>query len=313
MEKEIGLFDVLASDSRMWVIHHNDLDGRCSAAIVRHATVEEPGRVIIFIECDYGNYNNKIPYEAIQPEDQVVIVDFSLQPPDMQRVIDTGAYIIWIDHHATAAEYPYQQLRGLRDFADKAWSGCELTWRYFFSGVPVPRVVELIGDYDKWLLAYGEESFDCYEGMKLMPTDPTGDFWQKLFDEKAESDLKMVLLVGTTARKYRDNYCNRMCESYGYVVQLPLADDPAPDAVKMVTGWATNIYAFGSQGFGRRFKDYMFCAAYIHNGENYTVSLYSEVIDVSAIAKFYGGGGHKGAAGFVCKKLPWLLPQGDVK
>jgi nanoRNase/pAp phosphatase (c-di-AMP/oligoRNAs hydrolase) len=41
------------------------------------------------------------------------------------------------------------------------------------------------------------------------------------------------------------------------------------------------------------------------DGSQYTVSLYSETIDVSVIAKKHGGGGHKGAAGFVCPKLPF--------
>ena len=37
------------------------------------------------------------------------------------------------------------------------------------------------------------------------------------------------------------------------------------------------------------------------------VSLYSTKpeIDCGAIAKTYGGGGHVGAAGFVCNRLPW--------
>ena len=37
------------------------------------------------------------------------------------------------------------------------------------------------------------------------------------------------------------------------------------------------------------------------------VSLYStrEDVDCGAIAKSLGGGGHKGAAGFICDELPW--------
>jgi nanoRNase/pAp phosphatase (c-di-AMP/oligoRNAs hydrolase) len=35
------------------------------------------------------------------------------------------------------------------------------------------------------------------------------------------------------------------------------------------------------------------------------VSLYSEKVDVSIIAKNHGGGGHAGAAGFICRDLPF--------
>jgi nanoRNase/pAp phosphatase (c-di-AMP/oligoRNAs hydrolase) len=45
---------------------------------------------------------------------------------------------------------------------------------------------------------------------------------------------------------------------------------------------------------------------FVFDGEQYTVSLYSKTVDVSEIAKKYGGGGHKGAAGFQCKKLPFM-------
>jgi nanoRNase/pAp phosphatase (c-di-AMP/oligoRNAs hydrolase) len=44
---------------------------------------------------------------------------------------------------------------------------------------------------------------------------------------------------------------------------------------------------------------------FVFDGERYTVSLYSKTIDVSEIAKKHGGGGHRGAAGFVCAELPF--------
>jgi oligoribonuclease NrnB/cAMP/cGMP phosphodiesterase (DHH superfamily) len=302
MTEAEGRVIAAALDDRAWVIHHNDLDGRCSAAIVRRAYEEG---TTIFIEVDYANYNDRIPYDSIRLRDNVVIVDFALKPRDMERLIATGAHIVWIDHHATAAEYPYLDIQGLRDFADKSAAGCELTWRYFFGDKKMPRVVELIGDYDKWLLKYGENSFDCYEGMKMMPSEPLSDFWSKLFAE-GEQELPMILMIGATARKYRDNYCKRICDTYGYEIKLPLLPTRTEIVeVEMVRAWVTNIYGFGSQGFVERFKEYDVCVAYIHDGKKYTVSLYSEKVDVSGIAKMFGGGGHKGAAGFVCEHLPW--------
>ena len=44
---------------------------------------------------------------------------------------------------------------------------------------------------------------------------------------------------------------------------------------------------------------------FVFDGTQFTISLYSEVVDVSEIAKKYGGGGHKGASGFHCKQLPF--------
>jgi nanoRNase/pAp phosphatase (c-di-AMP/oligoRNAs hydrolase) len=44
---------------------------------------------------------------------------------------------------------------------------------------------------------------------------------------------------------------------------------------------------------------------FVFNGEQFIISLYSKTVDVSEIAKKYGGGGHKGAAGFTCYRLPF--------
>ena len=123
-----------------------------------------------------------------------------------------------------------------------------------------------------------------------------------------------IIINGSIAIQYRDQYCKRICDQYGYEIALPLwpATMPPPgsrnpeitELVKL-RAWVTNIYGFGSRGFVERFKEYDVCVAYIHDGKKFTVSLYSEKVDVSGIAKMFGGGGHKGAAGFVCEHLPW--------
>ena len=81
-------------------LHHNDTDGRASAAIVRRAL----GPAVILIEMDYGD---PVPWEAIDQASNVVVVDFSLPLEDMKRIADERE-LTWIDHHKTALE----QLRG---------------------------------------------------------------------------------------------------------------------------------------------------------------------------------------------------------
>jgi nanoRNase/pAp phosphatase (c-di-AMP/oligoRNAs hydrolase) len=45
------------------------------------------------------------------------------------------------------------------------------------------------------------------------------------------------------------------------------------------------------------------------NGRTWSYSIYSETVDVSEIAKKYGGGGHKKASGFQSKKLLLKKPR----
>jgi uncharacterized protein len=244
------------------------------------------------------DYNMELDLSSIQHGHHVVIVDFSLKPDIMRQLRKITNGIVWIDHHVTAKEYPYQDLLGLRNFEDKAYSGCELTWMYYYPDSTMPKAIELIGDYDKWALKL-PDSTAFHEGMKLYQNDCDGPIWTQLIKEDNQQDLDQVekiILDGKIAMLYRDNYCDDLCKAFGY--ETSIAGHEA---------YACNQFKFGSGGFGHKFHQYPICIAYIHDGKKFSVSLYSETVDVSEIAKTYGGGGHKGAAGFTCMTLPFVL------
>jgi uncharacterized protein len=268
--------------------HHNDLDGRCAAAIIFNFYYTEG----IFIEVDY---KDEIDVDAIKPDEEIIIVDFSFKPSVMEEVLKKTKRVIWIDHHKTAKEYPYLgHVGGLRDFEDKSRAGCELTWEYFCGDKEMPEAVMLIGDYDKWALKFQPDCFNFYEGMKLEQNGPKALVWGLLFGSTADPWVDEIKEHGEVAIKYRDNYCGEISKGFGYEIEI--------DGHK---GFAMNLYGFGSKMFGAKFYHYDFCLAYVHDGKKYTVSLYSEKIDVSVIAKKNGGGGHFGASGFTCEVLPF--------
>ncbi len=274
----------------MICIHHNDLDGRCSAAIVERFNFERP--IIYYIETDYKDLP---PSRRVIKGQDVIIVDFSYNPTEMAEIINHAKTVVWIDHHATAKDYPYQNLPGIRNFNDKQESGCELTWRYFTqlnNKAVMPHAVQLIGDYDKWALKM-PFSKAFYEGMKLIPNGPRDKIWVGLLNDERIL-CSQISHDGEIAITYRNNYCDSLCRSFGYEAEIG-----------GYKAYVCNQFMFGSGGFGERFNKYPLCLAYIYDGKKFTVSLYSETVDVSIIAKNYGGGGHKGAAGFVCEVLPF--------
>lgn len=271
----------------MICIHHNDLDGKCSAAIISRAYEHAP---LLFIEMDYASV---LDFKKIKSLEKVIIVDFSLKPEVMNELLEITKDITWIDHHVTARDYPYQDLKGLRNFNDKEMSGCELTWLYFFPTKAMPHAVQLIGDYDKWALKMPQSKV-FYEGMQLEDAEPIAYIWNELLDTGYYKKVDLIIEAGKVAIKYRDNYCAGLCKSFGYETEI--------DGHK---AYACNQFMFGSAGFGKRFEKYPLCLAYVHDGKQFTISLYSTSIDVSVIAKAHGGGGHKGAAGFICETLPF--------
>jgi oligoribonuclease NrnB/cAMP/cGMP phosphodiesterase (DHH superfamily) len=288
----------------MIIFHHNDADGRCSAAIAKwwfdlevmngnkQALVESKTSPVRFVEMDY---KNRVPVELVKPEDTVVIVDFSFKPEDMAAIqAATNIGVIWCDHHITAKDYGYE-VPGYRDFNNKGLAGCECTWKFFFPNANIPNWIRTLGDYDAWRMQEKDLCLPFYEGLKL-EDQSQGDnsIWYQLLTELTDVTFYYVMDRGRAAIRYRDNYCTELCKSYGY--ETSIGGYPA---------YALNVSRFGSQAFGDKFTEYPICIAYIYDGRVFTVSLYSETIDVSTIAKIYGGGGHKGASGFNCKQLPF--------
>jgi hypothetical protein len=80
-------------------------------------------------------------------------------------------------------------------------------------------------------------------------------------------------------------------------------DENPPDEARVL---AMNSSVRNSEAFGPgTLGQWDILVPYTHDGKQWIVSLYSDKMDVSEIAKRHGGGGHKGAAGFVCSELPF--------
>lgn len=276
----------------MIVFHHNDLDGQCAGAIVRWRYAEKD---ICFVEVDY---NKQIPLDRIGIDEQVMILDFSFPEEVMQEVFAMTTDVIWIDHHKTVEHKDYgRQLAGIRD-AGIGKAACELTWEFFFPDKALPRAVQLIGDRDTWSWKYGSETAYFNEGMKLTQAQPTWPGWRPLLVLDSRKDVREISQVGATCLRYRSARCSSMLKHYGYEAEV--AGHKA---------LCLNFYGFGSETFGDNAATYDILAAYVHDGEKFVVSLYTERahIDVSKYALAQGGGGHRQAAGFTCQTLPWLV------
>jgi hypothetical protein len=63
---------------KKFCFYHSDLDGECSAAIIRKVNNGD-------IECIPVNYNTDFPFYLISKNDQVWIVDYSLQKDEWDR------------------------------------------------------------------------------------------------------------------------------------------------------------------------------------------------------------------------------------
>ena len=101
---------------------------------------------------------------------------------------------------------------------------------------------------------------------------------------------------GRLVLDYRDAYNSKLWRSFGYFTKF--------EGYKCT---ALNSGAANSSLFDSVDEEYDLMLPHVWDGKKWSVSIYphNSNINVSEIAKKYGGGGHPGAAGFTCKELPW--------
>ena len=279
--------------------HSADLDGHCSGAIVKFK----------YPKCEmFGiNYGDEFPWELIKVGEIVFMVDFALQPfnPNMTRLM-SACELVWIDHHISAIK-DWQKcetdreklwLQGARSF-DSSKAGCKLTWDYLFDD-KAPYFIDLLSEYDVWNHS-DPNTLPFQFGMRLyhtLPDEDGMDFWLDWLDADAFDKTDVIIEQGKLILRYNKQENEKYVQACGFEITL--------DGLKCIAinKMLTNSQIFDSVWDAEKF-DAMLTFGF--KGKGWTVSLYSdkEDVDVSVIAKNRGGGGHKGAAGFQCKTLPF--------
>jgi oligoribonuclease NrnB/cAMP/cGMP phosphodiesterase (DHH superfamily) len=276
--------------------HKADLDGICAGAIVKHKypTVE-------LIGADYGD---SVDWATLQRGEKIYIVDFSFSMPEM-KALNEFCQLYWIDHHATAIDEARRQGIDSRtgEFVlASGTSGCELTWAHLFPGVQMPRAVSLLGRYDVWDHAALPGIVEFQQGMKLIDLDAYSDEWTQLLSEPDPAVIDMLISDGQVIRAYQVVSNRIYAETVGHVIQW-----------HGMTFIAINKCLANSMSFDGVYDPEKHDAmmAFGWNGKQWRVSIYSNKPEVNAgeVCKIYGGGGHKGAAGFICARLPFWEVQ----
>lgn len=274
----------------MKCFYHADMDGHCAGAIVFEAFKGKGEYFVI-------NYNMPFPFDKIEKDETVIIVDFSLQENgNFDKLLKITPNIIWIDHHKTAIEKHLHLNNILKGIRRDGTSGCELAWEYFFPDKPVPKIVALLGDYDVWTFKYGDNTNKLQTGIRLFNTHPDSPMWSLWLDP--DYDPEEEIRSGEIALKYRDNYYASLIKAWSFFTLF--------EGYKAI---CCNVGSTSSQLFDTVKEDYDIMMPFIFDGRKWSVSIYTKKkeIDVSEIAKKYGGGGHKQAAGFQCDILPFIL------
>ena len=226
---------------------------------------------------------------------EIYILDFSFPVEIMKNMLEKNKKIIVIDHHKSAEEsvkmaheYVYEMDR----------SGAMLSWQYFFPELPVPWLLRYISDRDIWKL----ELPDTFAiGLMLDTFDKNFETWSKLAEELEDDN---------TRRKYIEQ--GKLIQKYEHqVIEDIISSNKEAVVFEGYETYAVNAPHFFASQMGHTLYSEKPPLAIVWSWSkgSLAVSLRSDgSVDVSEIAKKYGGGGHKAAAGFRFysnSEFPW--------
>jgi nanoRNase/pAp phosphatase (c-di-AMP/oligoRNAs hydrolase) len=213
---------------------------------------------------------------------EVYILDFSFKREVLLEMHSVAKSIVVLDHHKTAQA----DLEGL-DFAkfDTDQSGCALAWNYFHPTKWVlPPLIMHVQDRDLWRFIHPNTKAYC-EGLRSIPMDFVS--WESALHGNS---IGLVNTGRVLLKAHMD-----------YVTELAKHDH----RIKLANsyGRAVNTNSKYASDLGNQLaeKSKTFGCTYFYDGASklwcYSLRSIGDY-DVSEIAKFYNGGGHKNAAGF---------------
>lgn len=226
---------------------------------------------------DYSNY------------DKIYIVDFSYDAKDIIKMSELHKVIL-LDHHKTALEKLGDLISnpGPNETIvfDMEKSGAMLSWNWFFPLLEPPPLIQHIQDRDLWAFKL-DGSKEIHAALVSYPMD------FRLWDS---FDIAQLLSEGVALTRMYKNLVENICKK-------PWFADIGGYRVPVVN--TTIAWSEVGEYLALKYPESPFAASFTEFEDQTMWSLRSRNdFDVSVVAKKFGGGGHKNAAGFKITKAP---------
>ena len=294
-----------------------------------------------YVACQYGDDapDGCTMSHSLEGRD-IYILDFSFPRDQMDFFFKHAKRVVWLDHHASVFkdwgiplnvignnEYFSIEDTSHRVLLDNNKSGAYLAWEYFHPGTDVPLLIRHIDDYDRWQFkmegtkafqkALWSRPFDFkawqiifltpgYEANAYKFAYTEGDAILRAHEQNVQSVVKggarpcsIVPAIINSSDSYKapwvwwhDEECGDTCGANGIAANCPphLASDVGHELANQ-SGTFGLLWSIDKDNI---------CKCSLRSNGDY---------DVSAIARNFGGGGHKNAAGFsvdIQTLLEWI-------
>lgn len=261
------------------IYHKNCADGFGAAlSVKRFLDRDKQGEDQEYLAAHYGDEAPDVTGK------HVYIVDFSYPREVLINMKEQAASIVVLDHHKTAQA----NLDGLTFcHFNMNMSGAVMAWEYFNTCQDFPDLINYIEDRDLWRWQL-PQSKEYSAGLQLNSMD--FDVWEKFLDN---DNTQHLINDGKTVLAYQNLQIKRVIAQDFEMISIAGYEVPCINTTQLISEIGNELS-----------KGHPFAAMYFEtdNKRVYSLRSASDGIDVSAIAKQYGGGGHFHAAGFSVDK-----------
>lgn len=282
-------------------VYHDPCDDGFAAAWAVH---RRWGDAVEYVPTNYGRPTPDFTGK------HVLVGDFSWKADAFKAIAASAASVMILDHHKTAeAELKPWRVSGdfSADVIESWWdrfpdrphvsalfnmdkSGARMTWEFCFPGQPAPWLIRLVEDRDLWRFDLDQtEAFTTF----LRSHSYNFDDWSEINDY-LEDDVghKLVMKEARGIRRFYEAQVAKLADSFYF---KKIAGHAVP-SVNCHNQFASDV----AHELLRRHPAAPFAATWSVSHESTGFSLRSEDHreDVSEIARRFGGGGHRNAAGF---------------
>lgn len=277
------------------IIYHAHCNDGFGAAWAAWKALKDNG----LVELHAASYGKEPPYELISKDMHLHIVDFSYPPHQFMNLCEMANTVTMLDHHLTAVNaYAAYDNEHKSDFPanskvvfDMMQSGAMLAWNYYHPRKQPPRIIEHIQDRDLWKFEL-KGTREIHLNLNTYPKDLL--VWTNLIQMTDANgfEFKKFVAEGEAIARY-----------YEQLIQNILATNKRAVWVNGYEGLSANCPGALASDLGHELTNesgtFGMTWELLKDG-NVKCSLRSNAdFDVSAMAKQFGGGGHKNAAGFV--------------
>jgi len=285
------------------IYHKNCYDGFAGFFLLHHNNLIDTDAII---------YPDQ-PFSKIIPPDidnkDVIIVDVAYGIEILEEISKKTKSLLFIDHHvSTHLDIKNVNFKNTTVIYDKQHSGSWLVWNNFYNSKKIPSFIRYIEDSDT-----GKYSFNSTKSFMislevnydLEPTMNNLIKWEKLFNKK---EIIHLIKLGKFYLQYDDTLTNINKKKYVFTTfPSQMIFEKYNDIFKKKGQYKVAVYT-GSpcpsiRSLSEKIQlesdcDIFMIWNYQLDKKKTIITMRSNKVDISEIAKAFGGGGHEGASSF---------------